>query len=209
MNSRFKSVVIFVAMFFLVPVFVAFADEAAEKPAAAEDKASSESAKPVTETATVTEDDDSWSIIDSLWTKVRSVMISDEEVAKGEDVRYSSTAGIRGSKSSSDILKPIWKGRKTDGHMPADVRFYNQAKADFEKGDYESAVSKLKEFQKVYKYSQIRPQAQILLALSYAKCKKQDEAVKALDCFLKDYPGHELCADAKKLKSKMAKVKSE
>ena len=130
-------------------------------------------------------------------------MISEEE--DSDDVRYSATAGIRGSKSSDDILRPIWKGKDKNAHLPADARLFEKAKDQFGKTDYKGAVTSLLEFQKVYKYSQLKPEAEIMLALAYAKTGDKEKAVKTLDKFLKDHPNHKLKADVKKLKEDMAK----
>jgi TolA-binding protein len=227
MSSQIRFVFIMVIVILIAPVvWPASDDESAKpttdkgvpiedipaKPTTAQDIPEGDipSKKPVTELSQGEENlqVSSWSgMVDSLWTKVRSVMISEDESESG-DVRYSTTAGIRGAKSKDDLLKPIWKGKRKQGYLPADLRLYNQAKADFEKKDYNSATTRLNEFHKVYKYSQLKPQAQILLALCYVKTNKQDEAIKTLDEFLKQYPKHQLTQDVKELKAKMAKKES-
>ncbi len=206
MNIRFKAAFVIAVVFFLGALSLTAAEEPPGKSTASEGAPKADLPGKQTAAPEAQDTDAAYSgLLDSLWSRVRTIMISDEEAISEDGVRYSSTAGIRGSKSKADILKPIWKGKRKDKKLPADARLYNEAKADFEKEDYKSAVAKMTEFQKVYKYSQIRPQAFLLLAISQAKDNNTQEAIKTLEEFLKEFPDHELSADAKKLKNKMAK----
>jgi|GEM_PF-4552008 len=218
MNFRQILIGIVAIVFLLALGFSADADEPPAKPTASEDMPSTElPAKPTaTEDMPSTElpakptatggelDVASSGFLDSLWTKVRSMMISEEDDMGGQP-RYSATAGIRGAKSMSELLKPIWKGKSKRGLPPADVRLYEKAKTRYENGEYSSALSALTEFHKIYKYSQLRPQAQIMLALCHAKLNNNAEAIKALDEFLKAYPDHALKPDVKQLKAELIK----
>jgi TolA-binding protein len=204
MNFRQILISIAAIVFLLALGFSLGADEPPAKPTPSEDTPSTEiPAKP---TGTQDEPDVASSgLLDSLWTKVRSIMISDEEVSQADEPRYSATAGIRGARSMRELLKPIWKGKGKRGYLPADVRLYEKAKACYEKGEYDSALLSLTEFHKIYKYSSLRPQAQIMLALCHAKKDNKPEAIKALDEFLKTYPDHPLKPDVKQLKTQLVK----
>jgi len=141
--------------------------------------------------------------LEGLWNQVREMMIPDE-AAEGSGVRYSAVAGVRGAKSDDATFSPIWKGQKAAGAVPPDAQLYEQAKGHYAQTQYAAAVADLQQFQKLYPLSPAQPQAQLLLALGYAKTNHPAEATKTLDEFLAAHPGHPLTEQVKQFRTKLA-----
>lgn len=175
-----------------------------KKPAPASPAGSGSQTTPAAGESRQKEEAGSPGLLDNLWNKVREMMIAPEEGADPSAPRSSAVAGVRGAKSDDATVKPIWKGKSAEPAVPPDVRLYEQAKAHFAKAEYAEAVADLQAFQKQYPLSPAKPQAELLLALGYARSNHSAEAVKTLDEFLAAHPGHPLAEEVKQLKAKLA-----
>ena len=77
---------------------------------------------------------------------------------------------------------------------------YNEAMADALRGDYEAAAPKFDEVERQHPYSVWATQAQLMAAYAHYQRNKYDEAVAALDRFIKLNPGNPNAAYALYLK---------
>lgn len=109
-------------------------------------------------------------------------------------VPTTAVAGLRGAEQEKGKeLTPYWKGKEKskDGAAMAN------AEALINKKDFDAAADVLKSFGQAYPDSPLKPVAVLSLAYCYAQAGKKDEAKATFESFLKDYPDHELAADAR------------
>lgn len=124
----------------------------------------------------------------SFWSKVVRVG------KRGPSTVPTAVAGLRGAEQEKGKeLTPYWKGKEKskDGAAMAKVE------ALINKKDFDGAIETLKSFGQTYPDSPLKPVAILSLAYAYAQAGKTDEAKSTFEAFLKDYPDHELTADAK------------
>lgn len=74
--------------------------------------------------------------------------------------------------------------------LPAE-KIYNNAMDDMDKKDYEKAVESFEQLDREYPYSPWATKSQIMAAYGYYKKQKYDDALLALDHFIKLHPGNE------------------
>lgn len=124
----------------------------------------------------------------SFWAKVTKVG------KKGPSNVPTSVAGLRGAEQEKGKeLTPYWKGKE----KTKDGAAMGKAESLINKKDFGGAIEILKPFGQTYPDSPLRPVALLSLAYCYAEAGKQTDAKTAFEGFLKDYPEHELAADAK------------
>ncbi len=206
MSLGYRAIRIMVLAGFLVAAGIGASEPPAKTPAPAKTPSSKSKKKPAPAAGESQQKEEAGSpgLLDNLWNKVREMMIAPEEAVDASAPRSSAVAGVRGAKSEDATLKPIWKGKSAEPAVPPDVRLYEQAKAHYAKAEYAEAVADLQAFQKQYPLSPAKPQAELLLALGYARSNHSAEAVKTLDEFLAANPGHPLTEEVKQLKAKLA-----
>lgn len=124
----------------------------------------------------------------SLWSKiVRSGKKKSSAVT-------TSVAGLRGAEQEKEKeLTPYWKGKKEnkDGAAMSEIEVL------INKKEYAGAIEALKAFAPSYPDSPLKPTSVLMLAYCYTQTGKQGDAKLVFEGFLKDYPNHELAADAK------------
>lgn len=124
----------------------------------------------------------------SFWSKIAKVG------KKGHTNVPTSVAGLRGAEQEKGKeLTPYWKGKEQskDGAAMAAVESL------INKKDFEGAIEILISFGQTYPDSPLKPIAILSLAYAYTEAGKTDDARLTFEAFLKDYPDHELSADAK------------
>lgn len=124
----------------------------------------------------------------SMWSKiVRSGK-------KGSSAVPTAVAGLRGAEQEKEKeLTPYWKGKEKS----KDGAAMSEIEALINKKEYDRAIEALKSFVPSYPDSPLKPTSVLMLAYCYTQTGKQGAAKLAFESFLKDYPGHELAADAK------------
>src|SRR3990172_2864295 len=90
-------------------------------------------------------------------------------------------------------LTPYWKGKEAN----KDSASMAKVETLINKKDFGGAIEELKSFKQLYPDSPLKPIAILSLAYCYAQAGKADEAKQAFEGFLRDYPDHELTADAR------------
>lgn len=124
----------------------------------------------------------------SFWSKVVRVG------KKGQSTVPTAVAGLRGAEQEKGKeLMPYWKGKEKSKDSAAMAK----VESLINKKDFAGAIEELKSFGQTYPDSPLKPVAVLSLAYAYAQAGKTDEARATFESFLKDYPEHELAADAK------------
>lgn len=124
----------------------------------------------------------------SFWSKVVRVG------KKGPSTVPTAVAGLRGAEQEKGKeLTPYWKGKEKGKDSAAMAK----VESLINKKDFAGAIEELKSFGQQYPDSPLKPVAALSLAYAYAQAGKTDEARSTFEGFLKDYPNHELTADAK------------
>lgn len=124
----------------------------------------------------------------SFWSKV--VKIGKKE----QSTVPTSVAGLRGvEQEKGKELRPYWKGKEKskDGAAMAKVESL------INKKDFAAAIEELKSFGQTYPHSPLKPIALLSLAYCYIQIEKSNDARQIFEAFIKDYPDHELTADAR------------
>lgn len=123
-----------------------------------------------------------------FWSKVATVG------KRGPSTIPTAVAGVKGAEQEKGKeLTPYWKGKEKskDGAQMAEIESLINQK------DFAKAIESLKSFGETYSDSPLKPIAILSLAYCYAETGKTDEAKLAFEDFLKNYPDHELAADAR------------
>jgi TolA-binding protein len=132
-----------------------------------------------------------------VWGRLRALSPQAKNKNKG---RTSVTAGIRGAETTDSLINPYWKDDKTeDPDYIKELTAYTKAQQQAENGDLESAVKSLSAFIEEYDDSDLKPNAQFALGISYAGLGKTQPSIDALQVFVNDNPKHPLVADAKQV----------
>ena len=114
--------------------------------------------------------------------------------------RTAVTAGIRGAETTDSLINPYWKDDKTDDpDYIKELTEYTKAYQLAENGDLESAVKALSAFIENHGDSDLKPNAQFALGISYGGLGQNKPGVDTLQAFVSDNPKHPLVADAKQV----------
>ncbi len=79
--------------------------------------------------------------------------------------------------------------KKFENKNPDEI--FKEGKMAVDSNNYQDAVEIFGEFEKLYPYSKLIPEAQIYEGEGYYKLKKYDESVTAFEIFVKTHPTHE------------------
>ena len=133
------------------------------------------------------------SILDSIWTKIRTLSPKKKKRTSGAAV-----AGVKGAEKGSEELSPYWKG---DGNarLNEEIERYAVAEELMEEGKYSEAIVAINSFREEFPASRFLPNLLFAKGLCYLRLDRMDEATKEFGDFLEDYPDHEMVADANKL----------
>lgn len=132
----------------------------------------------------------------SVWGKLRALSPS---VNKNRN-RAVVTAGVRGAETTDSIITPYWMGDKTDDpDYIKELTEYSRAQQLAEDGDLTAAVKALSDFIAGYDNSDLRPNAQFALGISYGGLGQKQPGIDALQAFVNEHPNHPLVADARQV----------
>jgi len=124
----------------------------------------------------------------SLWSKIVKTG------KKRSPAVTTAVAGIRGAEQEKEKeLTPYWKGKK----QSKDGAAMSEIEALIDRKEYAGAIEALKAFGPSYPDSPLKPTAVLMLAYCYTQTGKGGVAKLSFEGFIKDYPNHELVADAR------------
>lgn len=110
------------------------------------------------------------------------------------------TAGIRGAETTDSLINPYWMDDKTDDpDYIKELTEYTSAQQLAEEGNLQAAVKALSAFLEDFGDSDLKPNAQFALGISYGGLGQNKHSVDALQTFVSDNPKHPLVADAKQV----------
>jgi len=110
------------------------------------------------------------------------------------------TAGIRGAETTTSLIQPYWKDDRTqDPEYIKELTEYTHAQQIAENGDLQGAIKALNHFVDTYSKSELRPDAQFALGISYAGAGNKEASISTLEAFVKQHPKHPLVADAQQV----------
>ncbi|MEE8388492.1 MAG: outer membrane protein assembly factor BamD [Acidiferrobacterales bacterium] len=133
-------------------------------------------------------------VLREMWGRLRSMV---PKMASDSHVRRTQIAGVRGAESTGTLLKPYWKGDRTqDLDYLKELAVYHEVQQQADSGDFSAAVNGFNRFIKVYPQSRLRANAQFGLGLAYVGVGARQKSIIALNQFIKAYPKHPLSADA-------------
>lgn len=136
-----------------------------------------------------------------VWGKLRAL---NPQVNNRNRHRTAVTAGIRGAETTDSLINPYWMDDKTDDpDYIKELTEYTKAHQLAEDGDLQSAVKALSAFIESYGDSDLKPNAQFALGISYGGLGQNKPGVDALQAFVSDNPKHPLVADAKQVIAKL------
>lgn len=136
------------------------------------------------------------SLLYKMWGKLRALNPDGPDKKK----HTVSTAGIRGAETTDSLINPYWKDDRTnDKDYIKELNEYAKAQQLAEDGSLEGAVEALKSFIETYTDSDLKPNAQFALAISYGALGKNESSLDAFRTFVKDNPKHPLSADANQM----------
>lgn len=132
-----------------------------------------------------------------VWGRLRAL---NPQVNKRNRNRTTVTAGIRGAETTDSLINPYWMDDKTDDpDYIKELTKYTKAHQLAEDGDLQSAVKALSAFIENHGDSDLKPNAQFALGLSYGGLGQNKSSVDALQAFVNDNPKHPLVGDAKQV----------
>lgn len=135
-----------------------------------------------------------------MWGKLRALNPKTSS-RKGRAV---ATAGVRGAETTDSLIDPYWKGDKTeDPDYIKELTEYTRAQQLAEDGNLPAAVQALSSFIEGHRDSDLRPNAQFALAISYGAMGEKQPSVDTFQAFINDNPMHPLTADAKQMISEL------
>jgi TolA-binding protein len=133
----------------------------------------------------------------SVWGKLRALS---PRLSSHNSQRAVATAGIRGAETTTSLISPYWKDDRTeDPEYIRELTEFTKAQQLAENGDLQAAVTALNDFIGKYEKSDLKPNAQFALGISYGGLGQKAGAIKALQAFVSDNPEHPLVADAKQV----------
>ena len=110
------------------------------------------------------------------------------------------TAGVRGAETTDSLINPYWMNDKSDDpDYIKELTEYTRAQQLAEDGDLQGAVKALSAFVEEHGDSDLKPNAQFALGISYGGMGQNKPGVDALLAFINDNPEHPLVADAKQV----------
>lgn len=110
------------------------------------------------------------------------------------------TAGVRGAETTDSLINPYWMNDKTDDpDYIKELIEYTKAQQLAEDGNLEAAVKALSAFVEGHSDSDLKPNAQFALGISYGGLGQKKPGIDALQAFVSDNPKHPLVADAKQV----------
>lgn len=169
-------------------VLSAFLVFAAYVPGIRAEEAGKEQSKKVIKKQEVSEKSSAADFMASMWSKiVRSGKKKSSAVP-------TAVAGLRGAEQEKEKeLTPYWKGKDKgkDGAAMTEIE------ALINKKEFAGAIEALKSFGPSYPDSPLKPTSVLMLGYCYTQTGKEDAAKLAFEGFLKEYPNHELAAEAK------------
>lgn len=132
-----------------------------------------------------------------VWGKLRALSPSSHNNSRSRAVV---TAGVRGAETTESVISPYWMGDKTnDPDYIRELEEYTQAQQLAENGDLQGAVKALAAFIDSHEDSDLKPNAQFALGISYGGLGQNQPSIDALEVFVKDHPSHPLVADARQV----------
>jgi len=133
----------------------------------------------------------------SVWGRLRALS---PRLAHHNSKYAVATAGIRGAETTTSLISPYWKDDRTeDPEYIRELTEFTRAQQLAENGDLQAAVKALNDFIEKHDKSDLKPNAQFALGISYGGLGQKSGAVKALQAFVNDNPAHPLAADAKQV----------
>ena len=132
-----------------------------------------------------------------VWGKLRSLS---PKMAQRNRSRSVITAGVRGAETTESLIAPYWKGDKTDDpDYVKELTAFNSAHQLAENGDLQSAVKAFSAFISDHGDSDLKPNAQFAMGISYGGMGQVKSSVDTLSAFVKGNPTHPMVADAKQV----------
>jgi TolA-binding protein len=132
-----------------------------------------------------------------VWGRLRALSPQPNDKRRN---RTAVTAGIRGAETTDSLINPYWKDDKTDDpDYIKELTEYTKAQQLAEDGDLQSAVKALSAFIENHGDSDLKPNAQFALGISYGGMGQNKPGVDALQAFVNDNPKHPLVVDAKQV----------
>lgn len=136
-------------------------------------------------------------VLREMWGRLRSLA---PKMASDARARQTQVAGVRGAESTGSLLKPYWKGDRTqDQDFLKELEVYNAAQQKADAGNFSGAIGGFGNFIKVYPQSHLRANAQFGLGLAYGGAGAKQKSIAALNKFIKTWPKHPLNADARQM----------
>ncbi len=133
----------------------------------------------------------------NVWSKLRALS---PKPANPNRNRAVATAGVRGAETTTSLINPYWKDDKTDDpDYIRELTEYTRAQQLAENGDLKGAIDALSAFIDKHEDSDLKPNAQFALGISYGGLGQKQGAVDALQAFVADNPKHPLVSDAKQV----------
>ncbi len=133
-----------------------------------------------------------------VWGRLRS--FNPTAISSRNRNRSVVTAGVRGAETTTSLIQPYWKDDQTgDPEYIKQLQEYTRAQQLAEGGDLQAAIRSLSAFIDTYQDSDLKPNAQFALGLSYGGIGNRQSGVATLEQFLSDNPKHPLAADAKQV----------
>lgn len=131
----------------------------------------------------------------NVWSRLRALS---PKSASHNRPRTAVTAGIRGAETTTSLIQPYWKDDKTEdpGYI-TELTKYTEAQQLVENGDLQEAARAFTAFIDEHENSDLRPNAQFALGISYGGLGQTRGAVDALQAFVNDNPKHPLVSDAR------------
>jgi TolA-binding protein len=179
----------FTLMLILSAVYAA--DESATQGAGAQDVKAQES-------VIKTESESAFKgIFYKVWGRLRALSPSATRPAVQ---RTAVTAGIRGSETTTSLMRPYWKDDRTnDPEYTRELSEYTHAQQLAENGNLQDAIKALRDFIDAHGSSDLQPNAQFALGLSYGGAGDSTASIATLESFVKQHPKHPLVADAQQV----------
>ena len=132
-----------------------------------------------------------------VWGKLRSLSPAMSQRNRSRSVI---TAGVRGAETTDSLIDPYWKGDKTDDpDYIKELTAFTDAHQLAEKGDLQSAVKAFSTFISDHGDSDLKPNAQFAMGISYGGLGQIKPSVETLRAFVKDNPNHPMVTDAKQV----------
>jgi TolA-binding protein len=132
-----------------------------------------------------------------VWSRLRALSPKQEQSTEKHVV---ATAGIRGAETTTSLMHPYWKDDRTqDPEYIKELAEYTHARQIAENGDLKGAIKALSTFVDTYGKSELKPDAQFALGISYAGAGNREASISTLQTFVKQYPKHPLVADAEQV----------